>query len=469
MLRLTLAVCTILTFVSFATAASGDVGAPEPTVEAVADKGTWEVYTPLPVTPGIVCMVDSGVDPNPDTSSSVIGGQALSADTSTLDEVATLSPRAQPGNHPDGHGTLMAMTMAAPRNEWGMVGLAPTSVRVYNMKALSAGQLLFPAKEFYQAIEVCQRLHESTYPGMTVVNLSLGGEASPEGSALNGFKRAVASAREAGMSIVASAGDTGGSVQFPADYGPVLAVGAADAAQSPGALCWFASRGEGLDVLAPGCDTLTGGLEGAFEDTGEIAFGSGASQAASEVAAVEASIDSYDPSLTPEETEACITSSADHGELDAEAAFDACGLERIVQAGKQAEQASHEQSSSGPATTTGSSTPCGSGPCQPRAGATREGTKLGLFEARCSTPRLRVMRSGRRVRLQPRRTPSACRIQARVGTIVHGAMRWKRTYTGKGAVLSVLASAHETIQARFRGLANEKLSSAWVPVTPTHR
>ncbi len=282
-------------------------------------------------------MVDSGVDPNPDTTAAVIGGQALSPNTDTRDEIAALAPPVQPGDHPDGHGTLMAMMMAAPRNGWGMVGIAPTSVRVYNMKALPAGQQTFPLKEFYLAIEACQRLRESAYPTMTVVNLSLGGGETPEGTVLNSFQRAVSSAREAGMSIIAAAGDTGGSVLFPASYAPVLAVGAADASQPPGTLCSFASHGEGMDLLAPGCDTATGGLEGAFEDTGERAFGSGASQASAEVSAIEASIDSYDPTLTPSQTEACLTSSIQGGELDAAAAFDACGLQWVVHAGEQAE------------------------------------------------------------------------------------------------------------------------------------
>ena len=81
-----------------------------------------------------------------------------------------------PGGHPDGHGTYMAMIMAAPANGWGMVGLAPTSVRVYNLKVLAAGQTTFSFPEYAAAIFL---------PGLgssmpvTVVNLSLGSATQP--------------------------------------------------------------------------------------------------------------------------------------------------------------------------------------------------------------------------------------------------------------------------------------------------
>jgi len=340
------------------------------------------------------------------------------------------------------------------------------------VKALPSGELQFPAKEFYLAIEACQRLRESAYPSMSVVNLSLGGEAAPEGAVLNGFKRAVASAREAGMSIVAAAGDTGGSVLFPASYSPVLAVGAADAGQAPGTLCSFASRGEGLDLLAPGCDTLTGGLEVAFQDTGEPAFGSGASQTSAEVSAVEASIDSYNPELTPQQTEACLTSSARNGALDAAAAFDACGLERIVQAGEQAERAAQQapESSPPPSHSEPPAQPCtGAIVCPPGVPATPSvSPKLGVFEPSCSPPRLRATRVGRGVRLRSSSVPKHCRLQARIRSIVHEKMRWTRPYTSRGAVLTVPASAGDEIEARFKGVAEAKLSSTWVRVAVSH-
>jgi hypothetical protein len=444
--------------------ADAEVGASTPSAQASAADAAWLSYAPPPPAPGIVCMVDSGVDPNPDTTEAVIGGQALSPATDTLDEVAALSPRVEPGAHPDGHGTLMAMIMAAPRNGWGMVGTAPTSVRVYNMKALPAGQVVFPAKEFYLAVEACQRLHESAYPTMTVVNLSLAGEPPSDGTVLSDFKRAVASAQKAGMSIVAAAGNSGGSILFPASYGPILAIGATDASQAPGTPCAFSSRGEGLDLLAPGCDTVTGGLEAAFEDTGEPAFGSGDSQSAAEVAAVEASLDSYAPQLTPLRTEACVTSSTQNGQLDVAAAFDACGLHGIVQVGKEAEPSPQQPPIISSAALEPPHNPC-SGACL--TGSARIARPRG-FEAHCPRPHLHTTSVGTRVHLKAGKIPSNCSLQARVGSIVDRIMHWKRKYTTRSASLVLKANASEVIEVRLRGRPDVELSSSWTRVARGH-
>ncbi len=90
--------------------------------------------------------------PTPDTTPILAGSHALSPNTNTEDELAALNPPL-PGGHPDGHGTYMAMIAAAPANGWGMVGLAPTSVRIFNLKALAAGQTTFAFSEYASAIE----------------------------------------------------------------------------------------------------------------------------------------------------------------------------------------------------------------------------------------------------------------------------------------------------------------------------
>ncbi len=71
------ALALLFTLVVACGSANAEVGAPTPTVQAVAADATWLAYTPPPEHPGIVCMVDSGVDPNPDTEAAVIGGQAI--------------------------------------------------------------------------------------------------------------------------------------------------------------------------------------------------------------------------------------------------------------------------------------------------------------------------------------------------------------------------------------------------------
>src|SRR6185312_14839398 len=144
---------------------------PSGTVQQAAANALFLQYAPAPPAPGIVCLVDSGVDQTPDTTPILAGSHALSSGTNTGDELAALNPPL-PGGHPAGHGTYMAMIAAAPANGWGMVGFAPTSVRVFNLKALSAGQTTFSFSEYGSAIQYCQDL--TARMPVSVVNLSLG-------------------------------------------------------------------------------------------------------------------------------------------------------------------------------------------------------------------------------------------------------------------------------------------------------
>jgi hypothetical protein len=315
--------------------ASGEVGVPAGTAQQAAADALFLQYAPAPPTPGIICLVDSGVDPDPDTTPSLAGSYALSPNTDTEDELAALNPPL-PGGHPDGHGTYMAMIAAAPANGWGMVGLAPTSVRVYNLKALAAGQTTFAFSEYSSAIEFCQDL-SSSMP-VTVVNLSLGSGTQPSGDDLQNLENYVQSANAHGLSVVAAAGNEGGPVQAPASVPGVLGVGASDAnPASLGGLCPFTNRGAGLAVLAPGCDSQSGGIEIAFSDDGAPAWAEGTSEAAVIVSAAEASMRAYSPTLSSAQAQGCITSTlANGGSLDVAAAFNACGLGQIVSEGMAA-------------------------------------------------------------------------------------------------------------------------------------
>jgi hypothetical protein len=102
---------------------------------------------------------------------------------------------------------------------------------------------------------------------------------------------------------------------------PVFAVAAADNA---GGRCSFAASGPEVDLWAPGCPQ-----DVALSD-GRAAWASGSSESTSFTAAVLAQLRGFDPSLTPEQAEAYLTSSglgqgAGKG-LDADAAFRAAGL-----------------------------------------------------------------------------------------------------------------------------------------------
>jgi hypothetical protein len=336
--------------------AAGELGVPGGSVEATADDALFLQDTPAPPTPGIVCLLDSGVNPSPDTTPILAGSYALSPNTNTEDEVAALSPRLS-GGHPDGHGTYLAMIAAAPANGWGMVGIAPTSVRIYNLKALAAGQTTFGFAEYAAAISRCQAL-SSSMP-ITVVNLSLGSGSQPTGSELATLENYIESANAHSLSVVAAAGNEGAAVQAPASLPGVLGVGASDASPaSLGAQCPFSNRGVGIGVLAAGCDSQSGGIEVAFSDNGEPARAEGTSESTVEVSAAEASIRAYSPTIGAAQAQGCITSTLTNGgNLDVKAAFVACGLEQIVAEGTAAYVAANatrvsSSAESGPAAAT---------------------------------------------------------------------------------------------------------------------
>jgi hypothetical protein len=342
-----LLVCT-----AFSAQAFGEVGVPAGTTEQAAADALFLDYTPAPATPGIICLVDSGVTPNPDTTPILAGSYALSPNTNTEDELAALNPPL-PGGHPDGHGTYMAMLAAAPANGWGMVGIAPTSVRVYNLKALANGQTTFPFFQYAAAVSRCQAL-SSSMP-ITVVNLSLGSSTQPSASEVETLENYVKSANAHGLGVVAAVGNEAGPVQAPADVQGVFGVGASDANPvNRGGLCPFTSRGLGLAVLAPGCSSQAGGPEGieiAFSDDGSPAWAYGTSESGDIVSAVEASMRAYSPTITYSQAQGCITSTATNGgNLDVAAAFNACGLGQIVSEGTAAYQAANSSApkASGP-------------------------------------------------------------------------------------------------------------------------
>ena len=137
------------------------------------------------------------------------------------------------------------------------------------------------------------------------------------------------------MDVVGAGGNNGAKgPYYPAAYPSVLDVGAGDAGSGgTGALCTFSTH-SALAVVAPGCDSVTGGLDEVFQDDGSPALGFGTSQAAAQISSVLAAMRAYEPSLTDTQAEACLKDNeGSGGNLDAAAAFNACGLRRIVEAG----------------------------------------------------------------------------------------------------------------------------------------
>jgi hypothetical protein len=255
-----------------------------------------------------VCIVDSGVDLNPDTASQVVFREALDG--------------GDPGDvSPDKHGTLMAMMAAAPVNGWGMVGAAPGAVKIVSVRVEEAGEGTVAYSAYERGIDTCKDL-AATF-NIKSISLSLAGTQSPNASDGMLLGEAVDDARAYGLDVVAAVGNDGGAVSSPASYPPVAAVGATDGS---GRLCAFSNHGPGLDVVAPGC-----GLDAANPTDGSLMHYEGTSEATAITSAVIADVRGYRPDLTVDQTEALLSHAS--SPLDATALFRLAGLAATVRSG----------------------------------------------------------------------------------------------------------------------------------------
>ena len=132
--------------------------------------------------------------------------------------------------------------------------------------------------------------------GAKIINLSLG---SNEPSKT--IEDAVHYAYEKGVLITAASGNDGGSVDYPAAFQEVMAVGAID---STGTKATFSSYGDQLDLVAPGVDIV--GCDAA----GNLSYHNGTSFAAPYAAGSAALIWSLNPELTNDQVQWILESSA---------------------------------------------------------------------------------------------------------------------------------------------------------------
>lgn len=287
------------------------------TTQAVADNGAFLPYAPVPAQLTGLCLVDTGVNLNPDTEGVVVERTAIDGGSG-----GDVSPTL--------HGTVMAMMAGAPANGWGMVGTAPKAIQIVSVRILEPGQTTFPYTAYASGITECLELRRKY--NIRVVNLSLGSSEGRSAESTELVGNAVERAINYGVAVVAAAGnDDGGPVEYPAAYPRVLSVGASDTQGS--AFCPFSNRGEGLRLLAPGCD-----LDGADPTTGEADYNywQGTSEASAIAAAALDALYAYQPSLSVEAGENDLTS-ADNGVLDIAQTFRSAGLGAIVSAGEAAE------------------------------------------------------------------------------------------------------------------------------------
>jgi type VII secretion-associated serine protease mycosin len=221
--------------------------------DAVGVETAWNTATGEGV---VVAVVDTGVSAHPDLAGRLLTGyDFVGRDTDATD------------GH--GHGTHVAGIVAAVAdNEIGVAGAAP-------------GAMILPVRVLDDGgsgswFTVANGITWAADNGADVINLSLGGT-----SRSATITQAVEYARSRGVVVVVSAGNDGdsGTISWPGAEPGVIAVAAA---ASTGTIASFSSRGDYVDVAAPGQSILS------TLYTGDYGFKSGTSMAAPYVAGLAA-------------------------------------------------------------------------------------------------------------------------------------------------------------------------------------
>ena len=169
-------------------------------------------------------------------------------------------------NDDNGHGTHVAGIVGAIDNTIGVIGVGP-KIDLYAVKVLDrrgSGYLS----------DVIEGLDWAIANNMQVINMSLGTTVNTPS-----FWEAIQRVNSAGITQVAAAGNSGGSVNYPAAYLEVIAVSATDIYDNVPS---WSSRGSEVDLSAPGVSIYSTYKGGKYKTL------SGTSMAAPHVAGVAA-------------------------------------------------------------------------------------------------------------------------------------------------------------------------------------
>ncbi len=194
-----------------------------------------------------IAIIDSGVDET--------GDIAVKERCNLVPEDAQISPCFEDNT---GHGTAIAGIIGSVKDGNTKVEGINTNAEIYSIKVMDCDNTAPVSRiieGIYRAIEY----------DVDIINMSFGTTYNSEA-----LHKAVSDAYKEGILLVAAAGNRGcgdGKVEYPAAYDEVMAIGSVDAGAE---LAEGSSRGEAVDVLAPGelVRTLTCfGLETASSGT----------------------------------------------------------------------------------------------------------------------------------------------------------------------------------------------------------
>ena len=253
-----------------------------PAIQAAA---AWDVSTGEGIT---VAIIDTGIDfraPDLANTQHLPGFDFANNDADPTDD--------------QGHGTHVAGTVAqSTNNGTGVAGVA------FNARLLPIKVLGSDGQGSYEAI--IQGLYYAVDQGAKVINMSLAGKAGSQS-----LQEAVAFAHSKGVVVVAAAGNSNSSIEFPAAYDEsVIAVGATNFSnvRSP-----YSNFGPQIDIVAPGGDVGVdqngdGYGDGIIQQTFKTGsqtytylFFEGTSMASPHVAGVAALMLSRQPNASPDE------------------------------------------------------------------------------------------------------------------------------------------------------------------------
>jgi hypothetical protein len=262
-----------------------------------------------------MCLIDTGVDPNPDTTPTLAYATALDGGTAN-------------DTDPEGHGTLMAILAGGQGH--GLRGIWP-QIKIVSIRAAStpaSGQA--PTYQYENYVEGLQKCLAHSSLNIKTINLSLSSTIPPTPDQSQAFAEEVSRATARGIAIVAAAGNAPGKVQYPGAEPGVLSVGAGTIS---GGICSF-SASESVGLYAPGCE-----LEFANPLTDEYnssEYVQGTSEASDITVTALTALMDYAPTLTVAEDENLLVTTAVDRHLDVAGAFEAAGLGSVVAAGNAA-------------------------------------------------------------------------------------------------------------------------------------
>ncbi|GMK40941.1 hypothetical protein PCCS19_39970 [Paenibacillus sp. CCS19] len=184
-----------------------------------------------------VAVMDTGISNHPELK--IAGGVSFVDGTSYSDD--------------NGHGTHVAGTIAAQKDNIGVVGVSP-NVELYSVKVLDrtgTGSYSNVIKGIDWAIE----------NNIDIVSMSFGGQVFSQA-----LHESISAAEQAGIIVVAAAGNQGSSeegVLYPAKFDETVAVGAINKQYTRAS---FSGIGSELDIVAPGVDVLSTTFDGKYAE-----------------------------------------------------------------------------------------------------------------------------------------------------------------------------------------------------------